>query len=772
MAPVLQGLRVVDLSWGIAGPVTTMLLGDYGAEVIKVEPPGGDPFRAMAGYTVWNRGKKSVVLDLEQPSDLADLRSLAATADIVIESFSPGTTTRLGIDHATLAADNPGLVYCSITGYGRHGAAADRPGYDGLVQARWGLQNEQPGLRPGPVFLHAPLPSYGAALLASMGIHAALLAREHTGRGQWVETSLAQGTLVWMSQIWKRAESPTPALTDLWRFKDFPPTPCFEASDGLWFHPMPQSVPAALAHVGQPLDALGPMMVATGEYEERKAFFDGVRQLFLQRPRDEWVKVVQDADVPCQPVGRAEDAFDHPQIVNNRASTVVELPDVGPVKQLGRPYHLERHEEPVPAPPPAVGQHTEEVRASLASTPPKTATAADGSTRRFPLDGIRVLDFGTALAGPFGPMIMSDLGADVIKVDPMGPMVGTPMEATYAACQRGKRSIAIDLKSPEGQKIAHDLIASADVLHYNLRTGVAERLGYGYEQCKAINPRLVHCHVTSYGNTGPLARYPGVDQMGQALCGLEWEQGATDNGGHPMWYRFGMCDATTGMLSVIGVLQALRERDRTGEGQWVEANIINAALFLSSDAFVGPESLPTRPHLDGAQMGLGALYRLYETSEGWLCVAAIDDDSWRTLADVLGLGNLATDDRFATPADRERHGTQLASLLEPVFLRRSAAEWFAALDARGVPCEISKESWGTEWFDDPDVLANGWVTDYRHDVWGRMEQPGKLFDFSDTPSRIFGPPPVVGAHTRQVLADLGYDDARVAALKEAGIVGW
>jgi crotonobetainyl-CoA:carnitine CoA-transferase CaiB-like acyl-CoA transferase len=758
---VLSGLTVVDLSWGNAGPLTTMLLGDYGADVVKVEQPGGDPFRATPGYTVWNRNKKSVVLDLHDDGDRAACRRLMASADVVVESFSPGTTERLGIDYTTVRSDNPRVVYCSITAYGRTGASRDRPGYDALVQARWGIQNEQPGLRPGPAFLHLALPSFGAALIASVGINAALFARDRTGHGQWVETSLAQGALAFLTQIWKRAETPTPALTELWRFKDFPPTPCFEAGDGKWFHPMPQGVAVALSHVGADPMSLDASRSSNGDYETRRAFFDGARDLFLQRDRDEWVELLQGNDVSCQPIGSAEDGLDHPQVVHNGASVVVDIPEVGAVKQFGHAYRLEHHEPVVPSPPPAVGEHTASVLGSLAPIATVATAPVDGTTLAHPLAGIRVLDFGTALAGPFGPMVLSDLGADVVKIDPIGERVGTEADATYAACQRGKRSIAIDLKSSGGQQVARDLIASADVLHYNLRTGVAERLGFGYEQAKAANPRIVFCHLTAYGNTGPLATWPGVDQMGQAIAGHEYEQGATPSGGHPTWYRFGMCDATAGLLSIVGVLQALRERDRTGTAQWVAADILSGAVFLSSDAFVGPEQLPTRPHLDRLQMGLGPRYRLYETLDGWLCVAAVTDAHWRSLCTAIGRPELV-DDPGPTPS----------SSLEDAFASKSAAEWFEILDARGVPCEVSSESWGTQWFDDPDVIANGWVTSYTHSIWGRLEQPGRFLDFSDTPTRIAGPPPVIGAHTEEILLELGYDSDDVAALRREGAVAW
>ena len=555
MLPVLAGLTVLDLSWGTAGALATMLLSDYGAEVLKVEPPGGDPFRATPGYTVWNRGKKSVVLDLKLGPDLDRFRELASTADVLVESFSPGTTARLGIDYATLRVLNDVLIYCSITAYGRRGGSSNRPGYDALVQARSGLQHEQPGLHDGPIFLYLPLPSLGAALLASAGINAALRAREIVGAGQWVETSLMQGGLLWTTQIWKRAERPNADLLNLWKFKDLGPTPCFEAADGGWFHPMPQGVPIALAHVGRDPEELDPASITSDDRESRARYFESLRDLYLQRSSDEWVKLLQDHDVSCQPVRPIETAFDHPQVVHNRVVTTVEIPGVGPVTQLGHPYHLERHEESVQGPPPSVGEHTEELLRSVAD---RSRTDVPAPTRRLrhALEGIRVLDFGTAVAGPFGTMILGDLGADVIKIESTTRPVGTTGDSTWVSGARGKRCISVDLKSHDGQEIARRLIASADVVHYNLRTGVAERLGFGYEQAKAINPAIVFCHLTGYGDTGPLAMWPGVDQMAQALCGLEYEQGATPNGGHPTWYRLGMTDAVTGMLTVIGVLQA------------------------------------------------------------------------------------------------------------------------------------------------------------------------------------------------------------------------
>jgi crotonobetainyl-CoA:carnitine CoA-transferase CaiB-like acyl-CoA transferase len=789
VASVLDGLVVLELADGLVGSLTAMTLADHGADVVKVEAPGTVRPR-VPGDLVWDRNKRSVVLDLTAPEGAERFRRLAATADVVIETFAPGVAARLGIEDEVLRRENPRLVYLSVTGYGDDGPWADRPGLDPLVQARSGIQGEQVALlRSGPAFFHLPLPSYGAYFLASCALHAALHVRERTGRGQRVSTSLFQGALLWTSMLWTRAERPTPDLTMLFPYKDLGPTPTFGTGDGTWFHPMPQAIPLAARHLGVDDPALDPA-ASMGPHEPRAAYFDAAQRLFDGRGRDEWLELLWAAEVPAQPSLPPGEALTHHQVLHNRAATVVDVPGYGRVRQLGHAYHLSAGEERPPAPPRPVGADTEAVLAAAgAGGWPGAAATPAGEAPPNALSGVRVLDYGVALAGPFGPMIMADLGADVVKIDSISPAVGTTGGCVWAACQRGKRSIAVDLKSPEGQEISRRLIASADVVHYNMRVGVAERLGFGYEQARAVNPSIVHCHVTGYGNTGPLATWPGVDQMGQALAGIEWEQGATDAGGHPQWTRFGMCDAATGLLSVMGVLQALAHRERTGEGQQVETNILNAGMVFASDSITtdpdatepGSAPLPARPHLDLLQRGLGPLCRLYETAEGWLCLVVPSEDDWARLGPALGRPELATDPRFADDEARRAHADELAAELEAVLATKSAADWFGVLDGAGVPCEVAAESppdaatsggAAPAWFDDPAARAAGWVTDYEHPIWGRLEQPGRLFELSETPGRLAGAPPVIGAHTREVLLELGYTGDEADALRAAGVVAW
>ncbi len=235
MPGALEGVRVVDLTTGLAGPIATMTLSDHGADVVKVEPASGDPQRGYVGSVVTNRGKRSVVLDLDDEADRERLLALVDTADVLVESFPPGYLAARGLDFDRVAVERPALIYCSLTGYPRGTDAADRPAIDLLVQARSGMQYEQPGFRDGPIFLHAPLPSIAASYLTVEGVLAALYARELTGRGQWVETSLYQGVLSFTTQLWQDPEH----RVEPWFEIGFEPRPSiYECADGLWVHSM------------------------------------------------------------------------------------------------------------------------------------------------------------------------------------------------------------------------------------------------------------------------------------------------------------------------------------------------------------------------------------------------------------------------------------------------------------------------------------------------------------------------------------------------------
>jgi crotonobetainyl-CoA:carnitine CoA-transferase CaiB-like acyl-CoA transferase len=389
------------------------------------------------------------------------------------------------------------------------------------------------------------------------------------------------------------------------------------------------------------------------------------------------------------------------------------------------------------------------------------------------LEGVRLIDFGQYLAGPFGPMVIGDLGAEVIKVEPVSGdgmrLAGKP----FFGCQRGKRDIALDLKQPAGLKIALELVAQADIVHHNMTAGVANRLGIGYEDCKRVNPDVVYCNTWAYGLDGPLARFGGLDPLYQAATGLEYEAGATHTGNAPLYYRFGMCDAANAMLSVVGSLAALLHQRRTGEGQELWTSLLDGGAVFASDALlVDGEAVP-RPRLDQGLHGIGPCYRLYETQDGWIQIAAVKEPEWIALCGALGVPELADDGRFAVADLRDEHREELEALLAARFATKTSLVWTRALDEAGVPNEIPVDTKaGDLVLFDADNERLGLVAEYEHPIMGTVRQFGELIQFSDTPAHVHGPPPRVGENTREILDWLGYTDTEIDALFADNIINW
>ncbi|MGA8369632.1 MAG: CoA transferase [Acidimicrobiales bacterium] len=805
MTSVLSGVRVLDLSWGVAGPITGMLLSDNGADVIKIEPPGGDPFRSSPGYAAWLRGRRSAELDLADDADRVTFLGLARSADIVLESFAPGTTEGLGFDADTLLAQNPSLVYCSITGYGHHPGHRSRPGHDALVAARLGLLHEQRGHlggavphihgedpylpdlpvpegmepgspRSGPIFTYTPWPSICAAYLATTGINAALLARLRTGRGQRVETSLLQAALSLTASKWIRAERNDEPFYRTWVYDQRAPKGFFRCADDRWVEqwvPNPRFVLSSadgdeLAHrrgVGRVRDDPDRIGTPPENIVVLAHYFPEMVDAFARFDSDDWVRVAEEAGVPLQPVRTPEEALSDPSLLAESAVVDVDHPDFGPLRQVGILYGLSRTPGQVQGPVPRVGEHTSQIRAeagAVARIGPAVEPRGQG-THAPPLDGITVLDLGFAVAGPFGTQVLADLGADVIKVNATRDPWWHANHIAYGA-NRGKRSICIDLKTPEGLAVLHRLVEHADVVHSNMRRDALRRLHCDEDSLRAVNPDIIYCHTRGF-DRGPRSDSPGNDQTGCSLAGVTYEDGGSHEGGKPFWSLTSMGDTGNGFLSAIGVIQALYHRARTGEAQSVDTSILNAGLLAASMASVKADgtSVP-RPRLDHLQLGLHPLYRLYQTADGWVCIAATGDEHWRGLLGALGEPALGEDPRFADAAARAAHRLELDEALEPVFVRRLSAEVFAALDRHAVPCEIADPRFSLQVFDDPEMRKLGLVVEQQHPKLGRFEHFGSTISFSDTPGRIFGPPPVVGQHTREIMGEHGFDEDEIDKL--------
>ena len=372
MPGTLEGVRVLDLSQGIAGAVAGMILADHGADVVKVEPPEGDLVRYLEGWRVWHRGKRSLVLDIERQAGRNTLIRLARDADLLVESEPPGRMAPLGLDYASLSPNLPGLIYASFTGYGQTGPDRDRPSRGELVEARLGLQQSQAGYRDGPIYLGWPLTEYGGALLLAIGVVTALFARATTGRGQRVETSLKNGAAFLAGSSWVRGDTPSlggqrrrePGIrAALGNTRHV--VGVFQCQDGGWVHV--HDAPRGgfnrmmrcfgMHHLVDP-DKETESQPTPLSQEVADRMWADVEEVLRTKPRDEWVLILAGDDLPVMPPG---DCFYDEQLNANDLFVEVEDPEVGLLRQVGIPLQIDRTPGQVAGPAPRLGQHTDEV---------------------------------------------------------------------------------------------------------------------------------------------------------------------------------------------------------------------------------------------------------------------------------------------------------------------------------------------------------------------------------------------------------------------------
>ncbi len=398
------------------------------------------------------------------------------------------------------------------------------------------------------------------------------------------------------------------------------------------------------------------------------------------------------------------------------------------------------------------------------------------SERKLPLQGIRVIDFSQILAGPFCTMLLADMGADVVKVEKpnggddtrrYGPPFIEGESAAFLTLNRNKRSIVLDLKNEQGLGVVRRMLADADVMLHNFRPGVVERMGLGYDDVSALNPAIVYCAVSGFGATGPYSQRAGFDLVAQGMSGLMSINGFPDS--PPAKVGVPMADLNTGMFCAYGILTAYINRLATGKGQHVDASLLESGmaytLYESATYFATGEVAGPL----GSAHRMIAPYQAFATRDGYINIGAANQNNWERMCRAVGRDDLLDDARFASNPERMVNIQSLTPIMEETFRTQTTAHWVETLERAGVPCGPIYNI--EQVYADPHVQSRDMAVELQHPKAGGIRNIGVAVKLSDTPGSVRTPAPLLGQHTDEVLAEFGYADADIAALRQSGALG-
>jgi crotonobetainyl-CoA:carnitine CoA-transferase CaiB-like acyl-CoA transferase len=806
----LHGLRVVDLSDTPAGAQASQTLADFGAEVVQVEPPGGSRLRSTPGYPFIARGKRSVVLDLHDDIDRSTARAFALGADVLIETFRPGVAERLGLGFDELSVDNPGLVYGSVTAFGRVGPYAQAKGYEALVMARTGALHISGSMveRPGPAHVSVPFCSYSASQLLLTGILAALHEREASGLGQRVDTSLikglaALGTWNWYLRVvldrYPEAFTPSSPMSP----DGVPLSPLMfmlligMSKDGRWMQFSQVQVHLYMAM----LKALGlDWMLADDEWKDAvwaagdrvKDYWGKLVEATGQKTLAEWQAHFEvDHDVWAETMRRGSELLDHVQMQHLGAVVQIEDLERGAVRQPGPIARLAATPALLGRGAPMLDADGGALRAEpWESRPASVPTASNGAA---PFADVTLLELGTFFAAPFGGTILRELGARVIKVE---PLEGEPMrgimpfpEVGGAKSLQGKESIAVDLGTEEGLAIVHELARRSNLVLQSFRAGKAARHGVDAETLRGINPDLVYLDAPGYGSDGPCGDRPAFaptigagsgmvmrnigaavpERAGMTVAEIQQASIRLSASGTT---EYAQADGLSAVTTASAMALALLVRDRTGTAQELLTTMLTSTAHALCDDMVEYDGRPPTMAADPELYGYGARYRLYEAADGWIYLAAPAPSEWPALVAALaGEVDLSGDLRFADELARVVHDAELGDVLARVFRAKPAQHWEDHLLGHDVGCVVAHQ-------EPPEVVlqskelgaAGGLLVEVEHPTFGGHDRLATLVELSRS-ATIAEPGVLCGQHTDLILGELGYDAAAIADLRERKIVG-
>lgn len=767
-AALLAGVKVLDRGTHVSSALASMILADFGADVTALAAPAVQTHPAAP---MLMRGKR-----LLQAAGCAEYDQAHASAEVII--------TTLGPDDA-VPATGAAQVHLNISGWGLKGPYARYPMVEGLVAAKSGrmmaFENMNP--REGPAYAALQVASFAAAVIGVQGVLAALLEREATGQGQRVDTSLLHALMnydtigIQRSQLEPRYPQylpPEPLSAKMQRVNYQP----VQGRDGNWIQQgnLLDRLFQSFLRITGLKDLVPEADRKTDNQLWPKETAEMMRVAIMRRVRErdaaDWLAEFKaDGNVAAAPYQTTQQALDDPDLVDSGAVTDFDHPQLGKVRWLGPIAHLQATPAQIAAGPGVAA-------ATLAAQP----KASPARTPQPPLAGVTVLEFASIIATPLAMSGLSDLGARIIKVEPIGGDPGRRCEGNMGVgvssikLNAGKESICLELKSPKGREILDRLLPKADLIAHNFRPGVPEKLGFGYERAKTFNPRMVWISANGYGPEAPSAERPCSHPIAGAQCGGALYQagsgmppGPTDDidellEGARRLMRANEVnpDPSTAMTVATAALLGLYAARRHGTGQRIYVDMMLANIYANFDDALRYAGKPARPQLDADCFGLNALHRLYRCASGWVFLSAGDDAQFARLAAAFGQPGLAADARFATTAARTANDAALAAALGAALLARSADDWERLLAGQGLGCvRADGPVPGDFWLKDEHAGANGLRVMTEHVRYGGLYRNGPLMQFSASPLNC-GAGTLAGQHNAPLLRELGYGDADIA----------
>jgi crotonobetainyl-CoA:carnitine CoA-transferase CaiB-like acyl-CoA transferase len=511
--------------------------------------------------------------------------------------------------------------------------------------------------------------------------------------------------------------------------------------------------------------------------EIAQEFEDMLVDAFREHDLDHWLPLLlASPDIAFEVAVNSEEGLQHPQIVHNGDAVTVDDPTIGPVA------HFEKTPMAPTRSAPALGHNAGPLTAGTRAT-------GNGAAPAHPFAGVTVVEFGYFYAMPYGVTMLASMGARVIKIedgkgDPHRMSFGPEVASTRTTA--GKESVSVDLTTPEGRAFAQQIVANADVFATGFRSGIAEKLGLGYDELRALNPRLVYVHAAGYGSDGPYAHRALYAQAAQAVAGSfgrqvgYWANPEMNLGMSrielqaivlPRLNQVIDGDSNAALAVLAALALAIYHQQRTGEGQLVRTSMIAGNALAYSDDFCSYDGKPPVPLCDDDYYGTSALERLYEAAEGsWVCLVARTDKEFAALASTIGLPELSTDDRFATADARRSNDDALVKALAGRFRDKPAEEWEAVLTSQRVGCvAVDLQGLPSVTSFDPVLRETGLTVSYDHPLFGEMVRAAPPVTFSETPARV-GVPCARGQHNRAILTELGYSEEQIADLEQRKVV--